>query len=105
MTNSRLVVASVLVLGSIGLAQQTEINVQSGTFVPAGTLLHCTLDEPNFLQQPPRSVILFFAELHQLKCSGNLSSPAVPICLHAWKNLRILDTSSEREGFNWSLRA
>jgi hypothetical protein len=41
------VVAFVLFLASVGLAQQTEVNVQGGTFVPAGTLLHCTLDEPN----------------------------------------------------------
>lgn len=38
----------IILFASIGLAQQTEVNVQSGTFVPAGLLLHCTLDEPNF---------------------------------------------------------
>jgi len=30
------------------LGQQTEVAVQGGTVVPAGTLVHCTLDEPNF---------------------------------------------------------
>ena len=37
-----------LCAGAIALAQQTEVAVQSGTIVPAGTLLVCTLDEPNF---------------------------------------------------------
>jgi hypothetical protein len=35
----------------IGWAQQAEVAVRSGNFVPAGTLLHCTLDEPNFSSQ------------------------------------------------------
>jgi hypothetical protein len=34
--------------GTIALAQQTEVAVENGTVVPAGTLLACTLDEPNF---------------------------------------------------------
>jgi hypothetical protein len=37
-----------LYAGAIALAQQTEVAVQNGTVVPAGTLLACTLDEPNF---------------------------------------------------------
>jgi hypothetical protein len=37
-----------LCAGAIALAQQTEVTVQSGTVVPAGTLLACTLNEPNF---------------------------------------------------------
>jgi hypothetical protein len=37
-----------LYAASIGWGQQTEVNIQNGTVVPAGTLLHCTLDEPNF---------------------------------------------------------
>jgi hypothetical protein len=37
-----------LCAGAIALAQQTEVAVQHGTAVPAGTLLSCTLDEPNF---------------------------------------------------------
>jgi hypothetical protein len=37
-----------LCAGAIALAQQTEVTVQNGTVVPAGTLLACTLDEPNF---------------------------------------------------------
>src|SRR5579872_7212151 len=48
MNEPRSVVPFVLFFASVGLAQQTEVNVQGGTFVPAGTLLHCTLDEPNF---------------------------------------------------------
>jgi hypothetical protein len=35
----------------IGWAQQAEVAVRSGNFVPAGTLLNCTLDEPNFSSQ------------------------------------------------------
>jgi hypothetical protein len=35
----------------MGWAQQTEAAVQGGFFVPAGTLLGCTLDEPNFSSQ------------------------------------------------------
>jgi hypothetical protein len=31
-----------------GWAQRTEVAVPAGNFVPAGTLLGCTLDEPNF---------------------------------------------------------
>src|SRR5215470_7681696 len=38
-----------------GWAQQTEVNVPSGRFVPAGTLLGCTLDEPNFSSQTARA--------------------------------------------------
>ena len=37
-----------------GWAQQTEVAVQSGRFVPAGTLMGCTLDEPNFSSQTAR---------------------------------------------------
>jgi hypothetical protein len=39
---------------AIGWAQQTELAVPSGRFVPAGTLLGCTLDEPNFSSQTAR---------------------------------------------------
>jgi hypothetical protein len=42
------VIPIVLFFVSAAAAQQTEVNIQGGTFVPAGTLLHCTLDEPNF---------------------------------------------------------
>ena len=35
----------------IGWAQPTEVVVPNGNFVPAGTLLGCTLDEPNFSSQ------------------------------------------------------
>jgi hypothetical protein len=38
----------------MGWAQQTVVAVQSGAFVPAGTLLGCTLDEPNFSSQTAR---------------------------------------------------
>jgi hypothetical protein len=40
-----------LCAAAIGWAQQTEVAVQAGNFVPAGTLLGCTLDEPNFSSQ------------------------------------------------------
>ena len=44
---------SILLLcaGAIGWAQQAEVVVRGGNFVPAGTLLRCTLDEPNFSSQ------------------------------------------------------
>jgi hypothetical protein len=42
------VIMFLLCAAPIGWAQQTEAVVQTGTFVPAGTLLRCTLDEPNF---------------------------------------------------------
>ena len=38
----------------IGWAQQTVTVGQGGAFVPAGTLLGCTLDEPNFSSQTAR---------------------------------------------------
>jgi hypothetical protein len=37
-----------LCAASIGWPQQAETRVGGGTFVPAGTLVRCTLDEPNF---------------------------------------------------------
>jgi hypothetical protein len=40
-----------LCAAGVGWAQQTEVAVQAGNFVPAGTLLACTLDEPNFSSQ------------------------------------------------------
>src|SRR5215469_2794989 len=48
MNHSGTAVLLALFFASIGTAQQTEVNIQSGTFVPAGTLMRCTLDEPNF---------------------------------------------------------
>ena len=39
---------------TIGCAQQTVIVGQVGTIVPAGTLLGCVLDEPNFSSQTAR---------------------------------------------------
>jgi len=42
------VILCTLCLAPIGFAQQTEVAVQDGVFVPAGTLVRCTLDEPNF---------------------------------------------------------
>lgn len=41
----------VMCAGAMCRAQQTEVTVQGGNFVPAGTLLSCTLDEPNFSSQ------------------------------------------------------
>jgi hypothetical protein len=38
----------------LGWAQQTEVAVQPSSFVPAGTLVGCTLDEPNFSSQTAR---------------------------------------------------
>lgn len=43
-----------LCAGPIGRAQQTVTVGQVGTFVPAGTLLSCTLDELNFSSQTAR---------------------------------------------------
>jgi hypothetical protein len=45
----------ILLLGAarIGWAQQVE-SVRVGNFIPAGTLLGCTLDEPNFSSQTAR---------------------------------------------------
>jgi hypothetical protein len=48
MSKNHFVIAFLLSTARIFWAQQTEVVVQSGTFVPAGTLLSCTLDEPNF---------------------------------------------------------
>ena len=48
MSRSFCVIMFLLCAAPIGWAQQTEAVVQVGTFVPAGTLLRCTLDEPNF---------------------------------------------------------
>jgi hypothetical protein len=48
MSRSSGVIVFSLCAGAIALAQQTEVAVQNGTVVPAGTLLACTLDEPNF---------------------------------------------------------
>ena len=42
------VIAFLLGAAPIGWAQQAVQVGTAGTFVPAGTLLHCTLDEPNF---------------------------------------------------------
>lgn len=42
------VILCTLCLTSIGFGQQSEVAVQDGVFVPAGTLVRCTLDEPNF---------------------------------------------------------
>ena len=41
-------IAFLLGAAPIGWAQQAVQVGSPGTFVPAGTLLHCTLDEPNF---------------------------------------------------------
>jgi hypothetical protein len=50
MLRSSCVITSLLCAALTGWAQQTE-TVQVATFVPAGTLLRCTLDEPNFSSQ------------------------------------------------------
>jgi hypothetical protein len=50
MLKSSCVIISLLCAALTGWAQPSE-TVQVGTFVPAGTLLHCTLDEPNFSSQ------------------------------------------------------
>jgi hypothetical protein len=42
------VIAFLLGAAPMGWAQQAVQVGTAGTFVPAGTLLHCTLDEPNF---------------------------------------------------------
>lgn len=48
MSTNHCVMTFLLCTARILWAQQTEVAVQGGTFVPAGTLLSCTLDEPNF---------------------------------------------------------
>jgi hypothetical protein len=48
MSRNHCVITLLVCTARIFWAQQTEVMVQSGTFVPAGTLLTCTLDEPNF---------------------------------------------------------
>jgi hypothetical protein len=47
-------IISLLGAAPIGWAQQVE-TVRVGTFIPAGTLLGCTLDEPNFSSQTART--------------------------------------------------
>jgi hypothetical protein len=53
MIKSPRVIVFLLCAASMGWAQQVE-TVRVGTFVPAGTLLGCTLDEPNFSSQTAR---------------------------------------------------
>jgi hypothetical protein len=48
MSTNHCVITFLLCTARIFWAQQAEVVVQGGTFVPAGTLLSCTLDEPNF---------------------------------------------------------
>jgi hypothetical protein len=48
MLRSSGVIAFLLGAAPMGWAQQAVQVGTAGTFVPAGTLLHCTLDEPNF---------------------------------------------------------
>ena len=48
MLRSSGVIAILLGAAPMGWAQQAVQVGTAGTFVPAGTLLHCTLDEPNF---------------------------------------------------------
>jgi hypothetical protein len=52
--SSHLIVC-LLCAGSTGWAQQTVTVGQVGTVVPAGTLLGCILDEPNFSSQTARA--------------------------------------------------
>jgi hypothetical protein len=47
MSRNHCVITLLVCTARIFWAQQTEVMVQSGTFVPAGTSLSCTLDEPN----------------------------------------------------------
>jgi hypothetical protein len=55
MSESSCVTVFLLCAATIGWAQQGEAVVQvGGTFLPAGTLLGCTLDEPNFSTQTAR---------------------------------------------------
>ena len=51
MLRSSCVITCLLSAALTGEAQQNEAVVQVGTFIPAGTLLGCTLDEPNFSSQ------------------------------------------------------
>jgi len=54
MSKSSCLIILLLCAAPIGWAQQTVTVGQVGTFVPAGTLLGCTLDEPNFSSQTAR---------------------------------------------------
>jgi hypothetical protein len=54
-SKSSCVILFTLCAAPIGWAQQIETVVQNGFFVPAGTLLACTLDEPNFSSQTAAS--------------------------------------------------
>jgi hypothetical protein len=51
MKKNSFVVTLLLCAAHVGWTQHTEVAVQGGSFVPAGTLLNCTLDEPNFSSQ------------------------------------------------------
>jgi hypothetical protein len=51
MSKTACVIICLLSAAAIGWPQRTEVAVQPSSFVPAGTLLGCTLDEPNFSSQ------------------------------------------------------
>jgi len=53
-SKSYCLIVILLCAAASGWAQQTMTVGQVGTFVPAGTLLGCTLDEPNFSSQTAR---------------------------------------------------
>jgi hypothetical protein len=54
MSKTYCVIVLSLCAAVVGWTQQTEVVVPSSSFVPAGTLMGCTLDEPNFSSQTAR---------------------------------------------------
>jgi hypothetical protein len=75
MSQSAGVILFSLFTAAIGSAQQTEVVVQNGTIVPAGTLLHCTLDEPNFSSRTAQVGDPVLCHLNSLEMFGR---PLIP---------------------------
>lgn len=75
MSRSSNVILFSLCAGAIALAQQTEVAVQTGTIVPAGTLLVCTLDEPNFSSQTAQVGDPVLCHLNSMEMFGR---PLIP---------------------------
>ena len=69
--------AFLLCSAATGWAQQTELAVPSGRFVPAGTLLGCTLDEPNFSSQTARAGDPVLCKTTSVEMFGRQVIPAV----------------------------
>ena len=91
-----------LCAAATGWAQRTEVSVPSGNFVPAGTLLGCTLDEPNFSSQTARYGDPVLCKTSSVEMFGQRGFPGEPIFPLVCGITATPDTSLERAGCNWS---